>query len=730
MELTKEQFREEVNRFRGTAKEDAVAIAAQSVRLEKRGPVAVIVFDQHQEKANKLSSLNMLRLFEIFTEIEADPALRAIVLISRKPTIFIAGADISEIQRFSNGEASPDTLMKLQAVFTYLERMKLPSIAAIHGATMGGGTELILACDYRLASDAPETKIGLPEVLLGVIPGWGGTQRLPRLVGLEKSLDLILTGKTVDAKRAKKIGLVDRIVAKEFLEGTAIAWAEELARGGKKRPRANVGPGGLLEKVPGGRWLIFDQARKQVLLRTRGHYPAPLKAIDVIAKTYGGNLDKGLLVEAKAFNELVVTEQCKNLIQVFYLKEKVKKDKGTKAEALTVERAGVLGAGIMGGGIAQLFADKGIQVRMKDLDWNAITRGYQAALKIFKKRVERKKMRPNELDNAMARIEGTTSYAGFKHLDVVVEAIVEDLNVKKKVLAELEGHAGPKTVFATNTSSLSVSAMGEALKDPSRLVGMHFFNPVDKMPLVEVIRGKESSEEAVATVFQLAKKLGKTPILVKDSPGFLVNRILAPYLAEAMYLMADGVEPTRMDDVAERFGMPMGPATLLDEIGLDVAVKVVKVLYGAFGERMKPPPIVDLIASPDRLGKKNGKGIYLWQGKEKRLDPELFAKASASASKTIDDATVEKRLFYLMVNEAARCVEEELVRDPADIDIGMIFGTGFPPFRGGLLRWADSVGAGKIVSELELLARNTGPRFQPAMYLQQLAVKQGRFFPK
>jgi 3-hydroxyacyl-CoA dehydrogenase/enoyl-CoA hydratase/3-hydroxybutyryl-CoA epimerase len=730
MELTRENFKSEVANFKAGFKEDVFSVAEKSLTLEKRGNIGVINFDQFQEKANKLSTPNMLRLFELCLAIEEDKSIEAVVIISRKPTIFIAGADISEIQRMAKGEATTETLMKLQAVFTYLENLPVPTVAAIHGACMGGGTELSLACDYRMASDAPETKIALPEVLLGVLPGWGGTQRMPRLVGLEKALDLILTGKSLDGKRAKKIGLVDKVVPVEFMEEKAIAWAQELAKLKKKRSYETHVKDRLLESVPGGKWVIFDQAKKQVMKETRGNYPAPLKIIEVLRKTYGGDLEKGLKVEAKAFTDLVATPESRSLIGIFYLQEKVKRDKGVegKIAGKEIKRAGVVGAGVMGGGIAQLFAAKGTRVRMKDINWDAVAKGYKAAHKIFQKLVDKKRMKPNELANVMEKIEGTVDYSGFSHLDLVVEAVVESLEVKKTIFKELSEKVSPETILATNTSSLSITEIAKAAKDSKRVVGMHFFNPVDKMPLVEVIRGQETSDEALATVFQYAKKIGKTPIVVKDAPGFVVNRILGPYLNEAVHLLLEGVTPTRMDSVMTKFGMPMGPIALLDEVGLDVAAKVSHVLFQAFGERMKPPAAIDVVAKEGRLGKKTGKGIYLHSEGKRTEDSEILSKIGVKVEKQISDDEIIKRLTYTMVNEAARILDEDLVRDVSDIDVGMIYGTGFAPFRGGLLGYADSVGIEAIVSELDVLHRSYGARFQPCQYLQQLSVDGKKFY--
>ena len=608
MEFTPERFREEAASFTKNFNETAMSAAEKSVRLEKKGNVGFIVFDQHEEKANKLSTPNMLRLYELLVQVSKDSSIEALVLFSKKPTIFIAGADIAEIQRLASEPGVDEIIQKLQSIFTFLERLKIPSIAAIHGACMGGGTEMALACDYRMATDDPRTKIGLPEVMLGVLPGWGGTQRMPKLLGLEKSLDLILSGRTIDAKTAKRFGLVDKVVPKEFLEDKALAWAGELAKKKEKRDKTKPIGERMLEAVPGGKWIIFDQAKKALMSKTKGNYPAPLRALEVVKKTYGGSLDAGLKEEAKGFADLVSTPESKNLIHVYYLNESVKKDNGTDREIKTkdVKSAAVLGAGTMGGGIAQLFAAKNVHTHLKDINWDAITKGFGHAYSLFEKQVKRRKMKPSELDNAMARIQGTTHYGGFKNLDVVVEAVVENMDLKKKVFQELEANCGPQTVLATNTSSLSVTEMGRATKNPGRVVGMHFFNPVDKMPLIEIIRGKETSDEAVATIFQFSKAIGKTPIVVGDGPGFVVNRILAPYLNEAVFLMAEGVPPKKLDAVLESFGMPMGPATLLDEIGLDVGQKVSKILYQAFGERMKPPALMDKVTEGGHYGKKTG----------------------------------------------------------------------------------------------------------------------------
>lgn len=733
MEVTVDSLKDEVSHFRDGFKKEELGNAEKSIFLEREDNIGFIVFDAYQEKANKLSTPNLLRFFELLLEVEKDKSLSSLIIISKKPRIFIAGADIAEIQQISEGKVTGESLTKLQNVFTFLENLPIPSIAAIHGACLGGGLELTLACDYRVVTDAKETKLGLPEVQLGVLPGWGGTQRLPRLVGLAKGLDLILTGRQLSGKSAKRMGLADKLVPKELLREKAIEFSKSI---GRKKRKANAQKQSLqeklLESVPGGKWLVLDQARKMVLEKTKGNYPAPLKILSVIKDTFGLPLEEGLKKEVQAFTELVVSPESKNLIRVYYLRESVRKDKGVenKVAARPVGRAGILGAGVMGGGIAQLFAAKGVRVRMKDINWDAVSLGYQSAYKVFSKLVKKRKLKPFEVTNAMALIEGTTAYSGFKNLDLVVEAVVEDLAIKKKVFEQLDQECGPATILATNTSSLSVTSMAQVCKDPSRVVGMHFFNPVHMMPLVEVIRGKESSDEAVATVFNFAKKLGKTPIVVKDAPGFVVNRILGPYLNEAVYLMLEGVSPVEIDAVMERFGMPMGPCTLLDEVGLDVSSKVSKILFGAFGERMKAPAMMENISDGGRLGKKSGKGIYLYEeGKKSGVDTKFLSSFKiAKRPSILTEEVVERRLTFQMVNEASRIIEEGLVRSVSDIDVGMIFGTGFAPFRGGLIRFADTIGAEAIVGDLEIYTRNYGPRFQPSEYLQKLAVDKKPFY--
>lgn len=708
----------------------------ESIRIVPKGDVALVELDLVGEKVNKLSSPVMFRLQEVVKEIAAGP-YKAAVIISRKNNIFIAGADIEEIKAMKKAEDYRVAVNKAHDIFNFIEDMKIPVIVAINGACMGGGCELSLACDYRIATDEPSTKIGLPEVKLGIIPGFGGCVRLPRTIGYQAALDIIVQGKAVDSRKAEKLGLVDRVVPQALLEQKALEFANEVAGKGKrvKRFKAKGAMGAVMESAPArafviGKWK--DGTRKQ----TGGHYPAPLKAIEVIEKTYGmSNREKALAIELDGFCEVAVTDVSKNLINVFYLMESVKKKTGVHGDVKPrkVEGLAVLGAGTMGGGIAYVAADKGIEVRLKDINNQAIGIGLKHARDLWDKLVKRKKITSYDFARKMAKVSGGLDYAGFGQLDVVIEAIVEDMNIKKKVLAETETKVKKGAVLATNTSSLSVNEMAKGLSRPEDFVGMHFFNPVHKMPLVEVIRGEKSSDEAVATIFELSKKMGKLPVVVKDGPGFLVNRILVPYLIEAAWLLEDGMSVETVDRrYKKEFGMPMGPFTLMDEIGIDVCIKVSKIFHESLGDRIMIPPVMKKLSESGRLGKKNKKGFYLYddKGKQLEMDSSVYAELglSAPSDKLSADETIRRGIFP-MINEATLAlIEERIVETPDEVDLGMITGTGFPPFRGGLLRYADTVGAKVICDELEVLAGKYGERFKPSTPLKNMAKTDRKFY--
>jgi len=697
--------------------------------------ISILYFDLPDEKVNKFSSAVMDEFQKQIDELQQRRDISCLLLMSRKPGIFIAGADVKEIQQIETEQQGYEVGRAGQNVFTAFEKLPFKKIALIDGACMGGGTELSLCCDYRLASDSAKTKIALPEVNLGILPGWGGTQRLPRLVGLQRSLDIILTGRGLDSKRAWKSGLVDKIIPKEWVREKAIEFAAEVLAGKGKKYTERRTPKGVpsvvLEKTPFGRNIVFSQAKKMLLKKTHGHYPAPLLALETIQKTIGMPISEGLEIEARALGSLMHTEISKNLVQLFFWTEEIKKENGTDNPELKgsrISKAGVLGAGVMGGGIAQLFASKKITARVKDISYEAVAKAYQQAADVLKVKVKKRRMTHQEFNTVMNRITGTVDYAGFQTTDVVVEAIVEDMKIKKMVLAELETKVGENTIIATNTSSLMVDEMAEALKNKSRFVGMHFFNPVHRMPLVEVIKGKDTSDEAVATVFNLTKKLGKTPIVVKDGPGFLVNRLLLPYMVEAISLLEQGNSIQNLDKALKNFGMPMGPIELFDEVGLDVAQKVAKILQKSMGDRMAESDLIQKLVDENRLGKKNGIGFYKYEGRKKEYDPAIDGFIDIKDKVILDSTEIIQRCVYPMINEAARCLDEGLVSSARDVDLGMIFGTGFAPFRGGLLKYADSEGLDKVVKILKEYTKSYGKRFTSSKSLLKIHKKGKGFY--
>jgi 3-hydroxyacyl-CoA dehydrogenase/enoyl-CoA hydratase/3-hydroxybutyryl-CoA epimerase len=736
-------------------------IAIHSFQLEDQSArcagtkIWTLTFDMQGEKVNKLSKKIAAEVDALLPQLEslgAEGKVDALILLSGKPGNFIAGADIDMIRAAKSSQEAEELSREGQKLMNRWEDLPFPTVAGVHGAALGGGFEFALACSAIVMSDHSSAKVGLPEVLLGLIPGSGGTIRLPRKAGLATSLDMILTGKNLSGDKALKLGLIEGYLPKENFEESIIRWTQAQLPALKSKKRIGKEPklggvggvaGALLEKNKFMRSFIFKKAREGVLSKTHGHYPSPLAAIDVIQATgggYGGRLrgkarDQALSKEAAAFGKLAATDVSKNLIRLFFLTEGVKKSQGLPAgrsvKENVVHTSGVLGAGVMGGGIAQLFADKGIQARMKDLNSDALSLGIQSASKIFQKQVQRKKITKRQYLQKLGCIAPVLDYSGFNHVDLVVEAIVENIDVKKKVFTELEGQIKPSCIVASNTSSLSVSKMQASFKNPERFVGMHFFNPVSKMPLIEVIRGEKTSDEAVSTVFQLSKQLGKTPIVVKDAPGFLVNRLLMTYLNEAVYLAVEGVPVPELDKVLLKFGMPMGPMELIDEVGVDVGEKVSHILHDAFGARMEPAPVNSRIVAAGRLGKKNGKGLYEYQGpkKTKVFNPEVYKILGITpAPHKIAEEEILERCILPMINEASRCLEEGVVSSPEEVDLGMIMGTGFPPFRGGLLRYADSLGAVTLVNRLKHYEAKFGERFSPAKSLVARAENEQKFY--
>ncbi|MBS1271273.1 MAG: Fatty acid oxidation complex subunit alpha [Candidatus Marinimicrobia bacterium] len=685
--------------------------------------VAVITLDNKDAKVNIFSTPFMEALEQAIKGVAAEAGVKAVVIKSGKSAGFVAGANIDEIEAITDPGEAEDKSRRGQQVFRQIADLNVPTIAAINGHCMGGGTELTLACDYRLAAKE-NAKITLPEVKLGIFPAWGGSQRLPRLISIQSALDMILTGKTYNAYRANKVGLVDKVVPDELIDSYPVEFAEEIIeKGGQKYVKARKKKAGgfmnaLLEKNPLGRAIVWRQAKKNIMKSTGGNYPAPLTALEVVKKSLSKSLQKGLEIEAREFGKLVTTPEHKNLLHVYHLNERPKKMTGIDAEVNLkfVKETAVLGAGVMGGGIAQLLAFKDYPVRMKDIDKQMVADGLKHAESIFKKAVKKHKITKLEKDRKMELISGNINYDGFSRADMVIEAVVEKIAVKQSVLQEVEPILEDDAIFASNTSALSITELQSVADKPGRVGGMHFFNPVHKMPLIEVVRGEQTDDKTVATIFDLSKKLSKTPIVVKDSPGFLVNRLLGVYLNEACFLAEEGYDIEWLDSIVKKFGMPMGPFRLIDEVGIDIAADVAETLGEAFGQYLEASTLLQKVHESGLLGKKAGKGFYNYKdGHSDSINGEIRKFAGGSKKDNKDE--VLNRMMYLMVNEGARCLEEGIIASPEDIDTGLIFGTGFPPFRGGLCKYADSVGFDTLVSGLKEYSENFGKRFTPSEYL-------------
>ncbi len=680
--------------------------------------VAVVTFDLPDSKVNILNR-PVMEAFDRLLDTLASRRheLRGAVILSGKEGTFIAGADLTMIEAIDNSEEASSFARQGQKILDKLAGLPLPVVAAIHGACLGGGLELALACHYRVVTDDPRTFLALPETQLGIIPGFGGTQRLPRLVGLVEGLTMITTGSRVYAKKAVRIGLADTMVVREHLLDAAIRLVDRGVPGPRRKRVSRL----LLESTPFGREKIFSKTRAAVAKKTGHHYPAVFAAIQAVEAGSRQGMQEGLAIEARLLGEMAVTDISKRLLAVFRLREQF--SRAPTETAGDVAMAGVLGAGVMGGGIATLTAEKGMKVRLIDLALPEIGRALQALHRQIAKKKSKGIYSSTEANWIPARVTYDTEIRGLERADLVIEAVVEKMAVKKEVFAKLAAMVGPDTLLVSNTSSLSITEMAEGITNPDRLAGLHFFNPVDRMPLVEVIRGAETSPETVTRLLHFARRLGKIPIEVRDRPGFLVNRLLLPALNEALRMLEEGVALAAIDRALLDFGLPMGAFILLDVVGLDIASHVADILHQGLGDRLSPSPLLAEMCRAERLGRKNGRGFYRYDAAgrhhedrdlERVLGPHIRSKTVFS------DQEIVERVLLAMINEAAYCLAEEVVATPAAVDAAMIFGAGFPPYTGGPLRYAETLGLTAVIERLKSLAKTAGERFEPAPFLIEL----------
>ena len=706
---------------------------AAPVTLEVKDGIGIVRLNDPARPVNVISEGLLREMGDILRRLEeGEGGVRAAVIVSEKKGTWIAGADIEEFKGFRTPADAEAASRAGQEMLNRLERLPIPVVAAIDGAALGGGLETALACTYRIATDGPKTKLGLPEVQLGIIPGAGGTQRLPRLVGLRTALDLMLTGKQLDARRARKAGIVDEVVPAAILLDVATKAARELAdRTREPKGGRPTGSPDRMENLLPMRRLIFSKARQGVMQKTHGLYPAPLRLLKVVERGIDKPIDQGFALEAKAFGELAVTPEARSLVHVFFTSTAAKNDPGLEGvKPASLDQVAVVGAGFMGAGIAAVSAEAGLRVRLKDVTPEQAGKGLRTARETLTKRARRKKLKRFEVTRITDRVQPTTEYTGFRTSDVVVEAVFEDVELKHRVLREIEDASTGDTVVGTNTSTIPIARLAEGVQRPEQVIGLHFFSPVDKMPLLEIITHQGTSDRVVATSHAYAKKIGKTPIIVNDSPGFFVNRILTPYMAEAALLLEEGVRMDEIDRAMTGWGFPVGPVTLYDEVGLDVAQKAGTIMAAAFADRMTPSDVVDRMVADGRLGRKNGKGFYKYEDNKKGApDEAVYALIGGPPRREMATEEIQERLALVMVNEAVRTLEEGVLRSARDGDVGAVFGIGFPPFRGGPFWYVDREGAGNVLERLRALESRFGTRFAPAKLLEDHAREGTLFFP-
>ena len=699
-------------------------------KLEKQGDIAIVTMDSPGSAQNVLNAELQADYERILADVRADKTLVGMIATSAKKDCFLAGADISMLQSIETQQQAYDSSRLLHAMCQQIADLPITTVAAIDGICLGGGLELAMVFDYRIATDNKATRIGVPEVQLGLLPGGGGTSRLPRMISLPDALDMMLTGRQLKASRAKKLNLVDEVVSPSVLMDVAKAYVTK-GKVVKRKPLKDK-----LLTLPPLRSYVINKARDKVMSQTKGKYPAPLKILEVVEQGLQGSLENALKLESQAFAELLMTPESKQFVNIFFATTELKKDSGvdSDAQAREVEHVGVLGAGLMGAGVAYVSLDKAkTTVRLKDISVDGLAKGIAYVGKLIDKKLIKRRIKPHQHQSTMARLTGSIDYKGFKNSDVVIEAVFEDLTLKQNMVADIEALEGQKEIiFATNTSAIPIDDVAAKAKYPERVIGMHYFSPVEKMPLLEIVVGSKTADWVTATAVELGKRQGKTVIVVNDGPGFYTTRILAPYIMEAVRLIIEGVAIDEIDSALEDFGMPVGPMKLMDEVGIDVGAHIGETLNQAFGDRVPLIEGVDKVLQDDRKGKKNNRGFYDYseESKGKNVDTSIYAVIGvdqAEANK-LDRDSIKQRVLYSMLNEAAYCLEEGILRSARDGDIGAIFGLGFPPFSGGPFRYMDSVGLAQVASTLAELEQTFGQRFKPAKLIVDLASKQASFY--
>jgi len=684
--------------------------------------LCLLTFDRPDSGANIFDAVTLDELNEQLDFVENESSLRGVIIASAKKSIFIAGADLKTLLEQAQTRDMRAFIAEGQRILNRLAELQIPTVAAIHGACAGGGYEVTLACDHRVASDDPNTRIGLPETTLGLVPAWGGCTRLPRLIGANKAADVILKGKLYSAQEALKLGLVDEVAPRDQL----VDLARKKLRDGKRKPS----PAAKLD---------------QEIPAPRNHNPAPARALEVIKKSLFSSTQQSLAFELDTIVDLGKTESTQNLIRNFFLAEKYKKG-SAKVPAQKVVHAAVIGAGVMGSGIAQWLSSRGVTVILRDIAREQIDRGLANIEKTYADAVKRGLMSAEKAKEGRARIVASTAPMELRDVQFVIEAASEKIEIKKEIFRELAMQAGPKTIVATNTSALPVGELADATVSPEHVIGLHFFNPVSRMKLVEVVVARQTSAETRERSIAFVRQIGKLPVIVRDSPGFLVNRVLFPYLLDAAELFESGLDANKIDNALVQWGMPMGPLRLIDEIGVDITVNIGNTLEKAYGRRDHVSTVLLWLRDQKMLGRKTGGGFYKYEAKTQTPNDSLTKWRRALHGEPegaggpnippdwhrdprlrLNEEDLAHRLIFLMVNEAARCVEGKVVDSPEDADYGMILGTGFAPFRGGPLRLAEHFGLDKVVDELERMAQSE-EKFSPCEILKKHARDGTKFY--